>query len=262
MKNFYFRRYIPLAAAAAVLFASFFLPNIVAGVLDARRIHNSIVVDAQSISFDTVPHLSLTERIAFAASPNTDVMSITTGQVMGAEMAESAALREITEFFSRGEFIFAFDDCVVESGGASFVIDSEDPSVNMIIWEFRVVDRQSNEITVTIDDETGIILRLLYYRRSESIRAGESDGGSSLYMFGDDVVPAPGLSDDEMRGDALLLVDMMAEYYGQPVGLGDYQLSGNIAYYRADMRGGGLGSPAIFLYGVVRATGFTMNERV
>ena len=259
MKNFRFKRFIPLAAAAAVLFASFFLPNIVAGMIDARRFNNSIVVDAQSISFDTVPELSLPERIALAASPNTDILAVTTGQTMGTEMAESTAIREITKFFQGGAFIFAFDECIVEGGSASFVIDSGDPSVNMIIWEFKIVDRQSNEVTVTIDDETGMILRLLYQRRSESLQPGESADMGAFAASNGDYASAPGMSDDEMYANALRLCEMMTEYYGRSVGLGDYQLSGNIAYYRADMRGGG---PVIYMYGVVRTTGFTVNERV
>jgi len=51
----------------------------------------------------------------------------------------------------------------------------------------------------------------------------------------------------------------MTAYYGFDVELADYQFSGSLSYYKAEIIDGGLVVP---MYGVVRATGFTINERV
>ena len=239
------RHYLLPAAAALGLIGSFLLPNAVAGVMDARRLDNLLIVDAQSISFDADPELSLPGRIALAVSPNTEVLALTTGQVMELESAESRAITELVRFFSDGPIAVTIGECTVESGSAAFVIDSEDPAVNMIIWEFRVLDQYKNEATVTIDDETGVILKLIYQLRDSSLFHEELSGD--------------GVSGDNMRDAALWLSEMMTAYYGLPVRLGDYQLSGSLVYYRVDLYGGGLIIP---MYGVVRANSFTMNERI
>ena len=242
-----FRRYLPLAAAALGLLGSFFLPSAVAGVMDARRLDNLIIIDAQSISFDAIPELSLPERIALVSSPNTEILPLATGQVMEKETAEVRAVRELARFFRGGSFEFAADESRVEAGSAAFVIDSEDPSANMIIWEFKILDRHTNEATVTIDDETGMILKLIYQQDSES---------TEPKMINNDDVNGSG---DNMHRAVLQLSVMLTEYYGHPVDIGDYQHSVNLAYYRADLYGGG---SVVLMYGVVRAAGFTMNERL
>ena len=242
------KRYILLAAAALVLVGSFFLPNIVAGVMDTRMLNNLATIDAQSISISTDPVLGLSQRIALAASPNTELWALTTGQVMEMETAKTRAAREIARFFRGGSDEFVAGDYDVEDGSAVLVIDSEDTSVTLIMWEFKVFDRQKNEITITIDDETGMILKLIYQQGIAEPLPEESIGEK-----------ASGLSGDDLRDVALRLTEMMTAYYGLTIRLGDYQLGNNLAYYRADIYSGG---PITPMYGVVRATGFTMNERV
>ena len=241
------RRYLPLAAAALGLIGSFFLPSAVAGVMDARRLDNLIIIDAQSISIDAVPELSLPERIALVSSPNTEIMPLATGQAMEKETAEVRAVRELARFFRGGPFEFIADESIVEAGSAAFVIDSEDPYANMIIWEFKILDRHTNEATVTIDDETGMILKLIYQNANNPsellIPSGDSMNGS----------------EDNIYEYVLQLSELMTAYYGHYVDIGDYQHSVNLAYYRADLHGSG---PVVLMYGVVRAAGFTMNERL
>ena len=241
------RRGIFPAAAALCLIGSFLMPNAVAEVTDARRLDSLVIVEAQSINIDADLKLSLPERIALAASPYMETLALTTGQMLTVETAGAGAIREIEKFFSGGPFEFTNEGCKVEYSAVLLMADSEDPSANMIVWEFKLFDRNENEVNVTIDDETGMILKLIYRQGGEPVdregAAGESAVGS-IY--------------DEMHNAALYLSEMMAEYYGLRVRLGDYELGVNIAYYRADMTGGGITAP---MYGVIRANGFTMNER-
>ena len=241
------RRYLLWTAVAIGLVGSFLLPNAVVGYADSRRLDNLIIIEAQSIISSDDPELSLPRRIALAASPNTEVLVLATGQVMEREAAESRAIRELSRFLSNSPFEFDTDECAIEEGAAGFVIDSEDPLLNMITWEFRIVDRNATEATVMIDDETGTLLKLIY-RSGSSIIVTDGSAGED----------APGAPGEGMYDTALRLSDMMTEYYGVQVGLGDYQLGGNMAYYMAYMVSGYYAVP---LYGVVRTTGFTMNER-
>ena len=242
------RHYLLLAAVALGLVGSFLLPNAVAGFMDARRLDNLIVIDAQSIEFDADPELTLQKRIALEASSNTQVLVLATGQTMERETAEKRAVQELSKFFTDSPFEFNADECVVEEGSAAFVINSVDPTESMITWEFRILDQRANETTVTIDDETGVILKIIYR---------QGDGAPKTEGLADDGVY--GMTAEETYAATLRLSEMMTTYYGLPVGLGDYQFVGNIAYYMASMYSGYYVTP---LYGVVRATGFSMNERL
>ena len=242
------KRYILLAAAGLVLVGSFFLPNFVAGVMDTRMLDSLATIDAQSISISTEPVLGLSQRIALAASPNTEMWALTTGQVMEIETAKTRVVHEIARFFRGDSFEFVAGDYDVEDGSAVLVIDSEDTSITLIMWEFKVFDRQKNEMTITIDDETGMILKLIYQQGIAEPLPEESTGEEAF-----------GLVNGDLHDVALRLTEMMTAYYGLTIRLGDYQLGNDLAYYRADIYSGG---PVTLMYGVVRVTGFTMNERV
>jgi len=233
--------------AALLLVASFFLPNAVAGVTDLRRLNNLIVIDSQSISFDSAPDLSLPERIELFASPNSELLALKTGNAMDSDAAESRAIRELARFFRDSPFEFDFQEYVVDTGTASLVIDTGMPVVNMVIWEFEMYDPYGTAATVTIDDETGLLIKLVYRRRGV---------WTSLDEMGNNI--GFRTTDEELLAKALSLSELMESYYGMPVALGDYQYSGNLAFYRADLTGA---DSVIPMYGVVRASSFSMNER-
>jgi hypothetical protein len=242
------RRNIVLVAAALLLISSFLLPNAVAGITDARRLDNLVMIDSQTVSFDAVPALSLPERIELVANSNTEHMALRTGSVMNLESAESRAIRELMRFFRGGPFEFDPHEYTVEESAAVFIIDPEMPTVNMRVWELTLSDVFDNLVTVTLDDETGMIVKIIY---RQGRRNQDADGINNAS-------PA-GRLDEELQAKASRLAEMMAAYYGMRVTLVDYELSGSMSYYRADISGNGRTIPT---YGVVRATSFTMNERV
>ena len=237
-----------LGAAALGLIGGFFLPNAVAGIMDTRRLDAVVSVDALSISLDVEPVLSLPRRIALAASPHTETLGLSAGQGMEAETAKAVAVRELARLCSGTVFESAENGYVVENASVVLVIDSNNPSISLIIWEFRIIDQYMSEAIVTLDDETGMILKLIYRYRGGTGAQQESAGESFPSLYGGDMSEA-----------AQELVEMLSEYYGIAVSLGDYQLIGNIAYYRADMHSGSLLIP---MYGIIRTTGFTFNERI
>ena len=242
-----FRRYITPVVVTLALIGSFFLPNAVAGVMDSGRLDNLIIIDAQSIVPGADNELSLPKRIALASS-YAEMLPLATGQVMEMETAQTRAVREITKLFSEGLFEFITEGYAVTDGAASLIIDTEDPTVNMIVWEFRILDRNANEVIVTIDDETGVILKLIYRRENGALNSGGSSD--------EDIA---GLFNDEMYDVAMWLSEMMNDYYGMPVMLSDYHFSGAIAYYMVEMNNGNMITQ---MYGVVRSNSFTINERL
>jgi hypothetical protein len=252
-------------AAATLLVFSFFLPNVAAGITDSRRLNNLAMIDSQSISFDSPPELSLPERLELVASSNTELLPLSTGNVMDVEAAGNRAILEFTRFFQgmnnlgvEGFYEFDFAGCVVEEGSAAIVIDPIAPALNMIVWELTLVDPSENIATITIDDETGIILRVVYLRSRRSV--GQQLGANNLQTsneWREDSWPS-NWSEIEYRAAAQHLCDMMTEYYGFTVALADFYFSRLLAYYRADLTDD---NPTIPMYGVVRQTSFTINER-
>ena len=238
-----------LSAAALVLIGSFFLPTAVAGITDSRKLNNLITIDSQSISFNSAPELDIPERLALLASPATELLALKTGQVMSHVTVGDRVIAELGRFFRGGPFAFYYDKQIVEECAAAFLIDSENPSVNLIVWELTLSDSLGNSTNVIVDDETGTILKLIY--RWES--------GSVLFPGGINNAPNPGLSDEELSAAALSLSEMMSNYYGAAVTLADYQFSGSLAYYRADMPNG---AEVISMFGVMRSNSFTMNEKL
>jgi len=242
-------RGLVLGAAVLALLGCFFLPNVVAGITDSRRLDSLSTIDSQRVSFDSVPELSLRERIILASSSNTEVAVLRTGNVMDVTTANEVSIRELISFFHEvGPSVFDFERCKVDEATALLVIDSLIPSLYMIIWEFVFSDPYGASISVALDDETGVILRMVYKRGS----------GNPLF---EGVYPAvlPEPSDEVFYAAVLHLTELMTEYYGLPVVLADYDYGGTVAYYRADIL---FGDVAVHTYGVVRISDYTINERV
>ena len=239
------RHYLALIAAALILLGSFFLPNAVAGITDMRTLGALTMIDSQSISFDLTPELSVPERIALAASPNTEMLPVITGNSMDEKAAGNRAAHELSLFFQGDAFELDHSEMTVSEGSAALIIDTAAPEQNMIIWEFDLSDPAGNSVTVTIDDETGVIVRLIYI---------SSDWSGA--MFDSEIYRS---ADGQFFEASKILTEMMTEYFGIPVALSDYKYSGNLSYYRADIKRGGLVVP---MYGVVRAASFTINERL
>jgi len=243
------RHYLVFGAAALVLAASFFLPNAVAGVTDMRRFDNLIITDTQSISLDATPELSLIDRLALAGNTSTESLPLKTGNAMDNDAAVECVYRELERFSRLSPWKVDFGTFVAEEGAASLMIDTMIPALNMVVWDFTLTDPSDNALMVTIDDEMGVILRLVFRWRIGNLGQAGTGGSDSS---------AP--TDAELFAIASSLTEMMTDYYGQPVELADYLFSETFSYYKAEISGGR--DHAIPLYGVVRMTGFTMNERV
>jgi len=242
------KRYILLGMAVLLLVGSLFLPDAVAGVTDSRRLNNITLIDSQSIVFEALPTLSLSERLELAANPNTEMVAWKSGNKMDAEAAEERAIRELIRFFRGSTFEFNSKDFLVEDSAAVFIIDPQTPTVNLIVWELTLVDSNENIANIIIDDETGYIMKIVFRQGRPNQNAPGMNGA-----------PAATGTDEELHATALHLTELMSDYYGLSISLADYHFSGSISYYRADIRDHGRIIP---MFGVVRSSSFTMNERV
>jgi len=243
------RHYLMLGAAVLVLFASFFMPDAVAGVTDMRRFNNLIIVDSQSISVDTAPELGLLDRLAIAANTSTESLPLKTGNVMDGDAAAERVYQELERFSRQSPWEIDFSKFIVEESAASLMIDTMIPTLNIVVWDLTLIDPSENTVMVTIDDETGVILRLVVRWKTGSMALADLKASDT---------PIP--SDVELYTIAQSLTEMMTNYYGLHVELADYLFSESFSYYKAEISEGR--SNSFPMYGVIRATGFTINERV
>jgi len=262
MNNVRYVRILPsrvlLGLALAVLLAgSFFLPNLVAGVLDSRILDVPIYTETQGFSFDASPFLSVPEKIDLIANRNIETIPLKTGQSMDTDAAERKAISELTRCFSGGPLAFDYLRCSVAEGGSLFVINTADPSVNMVVWEFVLEDPSESTMKITLDDETGVIIKVIY-KRGAGAGATDSSGEQDKLPEGSATLADESIDGDELHVIALRLTEMMTKYYGLPVILSDYMLSGDLAYYKADLITSEYTVP---MYGIVKAGSFTMNEQ-
>ena len=240
------KRNLVIIAAVLLLVCGFFLPNAVVSVTDSRRLGNITMIDSQSVVHESTPTLSLPERLALAANKEAELIGWISGNVMDEVDAERKAILELNRFLRNTQFEFDFRAYTTQESTAIFIIDPEFPTVNMVVWELTIVDKEENTAIITIDDETGAILRIIF-RQEHRIQHEESAGDS----------PA-NLTEEELRANASMLVETMAEYYGLQIELADFATGRNQAYYRADVAEPGR---YVRMFGVVREAGFTMNER-
>jgi len=243
------KHYLIFGAAALVLAASFFLPDAVAGVTDMRRFDNLIIVGTQSVSFDAAPELGLLDRLLIAANTSTESLPLKTGNAMDGDAAAERAFQELERFSRLSPWETDFGSYVVEESAASLMIDTMIPAHNMVVWDLTLTDSSENTIMVTVDDEMGVILRLVVRWRAGSMNMTGAKPS-------DNTVP----SDAELYNVAQALTEMMTDYYGRPVELADYLFSESFSYYKAEISDSRIHN--IPMYGVIRANGFTMNERV
>ena len=241
------KRNLVLSAMALLLVGSFLLPNAVAGITDSSRLNNITTIDSQSIVVDSTPALSLPERIALTANPNAELLAWRSGNNMDAEAAERRAVLELARFLRGGSFVFDFHNCSVDESSAVFIIDPEIPTLSMVVWELTLVDAGENTAILTIDDETGVILKIIYKQARQN---GNGTGAGSA--------PVVSSTDENLHAAALELIGLMEEYYHLTIILADYYFRSSLSYYRADIPGH---NPVVRMFGVVRATSFTMNER-
>jgi len=242
------RRNIILITTGLLLIGSFFLPDAVAGVTDSGRLNNITLIDSQSIIFEALPKLSMPERLELVANPNTEMVVWKSGNVMDAEAAEKRAILELTRFFSGSMYNFNFKDYSVEDNVTLFIIDPQEPTVNLIVWELTLIDSNENNANIIIDDETGYIMKIVFRQ-----------GRASRNLPGVDETQPATATDEDLYAKASNLTELMSAYYGLSISLADYHYSGSISYYKAEIHDHGRIIP---MFGVVRASSFTLNERV
>lgn len=145
---------------AIILLIGFFLPHYVLGFRDRQTVGRLDVIEG-SISYEAQSDLGIIDRLKMITSAAS--IPLDNGKKLDADTAYQRALTEIDKFNSKAIIDFNFSACKLIRDSVSFYIDAADPTKNMIVWNLTIQD-EGHTISVTVDDETGILLNLNYSR--------------------------------------------------------------------------------------------------
>ncbi|MGI6005801.1 MAG: hypothetical protein ACOX88_10425 [Christensenellales bacterium] len=172
---------LTLLICLAVTAGCVLLPPVVAGMMDSRLLDHPTVEDAE----DALPvaqsgSLNILEKIKLLDEPGADkykqvttslgtgtagenAIFLETGRVMTQEQAQRRALEEVSELQGLG--VFPKIEILLhgnQTSGASFYVDKNDPTKNVIAWVFSFLRNDGGGFgLIYLDDETGKILK--YY---------------------------------------------------------------------------------------------------
>ena len=235
-----FKGIITAALTVFVVAACFFLPDTVADIQDRQTIGNLNVKDSSSISIETNPEMTLPERLNLISISNSTSVLVKNGKKLNITTSLDRAIAELNRF--SGDDAPWAADFTVDLHESLLIIDSDDPSTNMLAWRFVLTDSSGQTITLVIDDATGTIIQLIYKLNQRVVIVPEKNAG--LYA--------------EFYETAATLCRLMTGYYGVTVTLAEFELLGSLGFYKAELWESGTATP---MFGIVQSDGFSINDR-
>ncbi len=162
---------IPAAVLLTVLILTggFFLPTLVLKYKDRQTIGELKITDGSSVSYETKSELKTIDRLNIIT--NGGMLEVDNGKNMNADKAFQSALTELAIFEDKGVLEVDRATSRLMRYDVMFLIDSADPSKNMIVWYIFIQD-EIRDIHVAVDDETGILLTLDYNLNKQALKDG------------------------------------------------------------------------------------------
>lgn len=234
------RLLIPAAIVltALTLAGCFFLPSFMSRLKDKQTVGMLSITDSRGVSFETKFQLQMIDRLKMTA--NVDHIRLDNGKNMDVDAAFQAALSELGKFNSEDIMALDLAACRLSKHSVNFLIDSADPSKNLIIWSLYIQD-DTHTVIAAIDDETGKILSLQY--------------DVSLIAYKKEMLPsaAPGMAkpfDTEIIGQTL------ADYYELTLVRAELLKSDRYLNVMCELSDG---QNTVALYVIITGTGFSVT---
>ena len=222
--------------------ACLFLPDTVAGIQDTQTIGKLDVKDSSSMSVETNPEMTLTERLNLISISNSMSVPVKNGKMFNNDTAIDRAVSELKRFSGDEGFGFDFTDVTIDLLETLLIIDSDDPSINMLAWRLILSDNSRGTITLVIDDATGTIIQLIFKLNISTLVGSDKDTSLS----------------SEFYQSVTNLCHLMTDYYDTAVRLAEYELLGSRGYYKAEIWDGGAATP---MFGIVQSNSFSINDK-
>jgi hypothetical protein len=167
------RLIIPIAVVLTVIILTggFFLPTLVSQFKDRQTIGELTITDGSGVSYETKSELKIIDRLKMMTEARR--VDLDNGKNMDADAAYQSALEELGKFEDRGIIALDLESCRLSELRVAFFIDSSDPSKSMIVWDLYIQNGTYN-INVAVDDETGVLLAMLFDVDKSVYKKGEA----------------------------------------------------------------------------------------
>jgi hypothetical protein len=241
---------IPAAVllTALILAGGFFLPTFALQYKDRQTIGELKITDGSGVSYETKSELKTIDRLKLFT--NAGMVGLDNGKNMDADKAFQSALTELGKLADMGVVELDRESCRLGKYGVVFLIDSADPSKNMIAWNLFIED-ESRFIGVVIDDETGMLLALDYNMNDLAYKKGTTIITPSVFALESTAGPSSeGATVMELIGQAL------ADYYGLTFVSSEPQKTDYYARYTFELSDG---QESVLLSVTFTYTGFSVS---
>ena len=230
------------ALTIVIMAACFFLPDTVAGIQDTQAIGKLNIEDSNSISVETNPEMTLSERLTLISISNSLSVPVKNGKKLNIVTSFDRVVADLKSVFVEDGLGFDFDKVTVDLQETLLIIDADDPSINMLVWRFVLQSPSGETITLVMDDETGTILQLIYKFNQNSLIVSDK---------------RPNLS-AEFNEIGITLSQLLTDYYGVTVTLSEFELLGSLGFYKAELWESGLAIP---MFGIIQNGSISINDR-
>lgn len=184
-------------AAVLLMVGGFLLPSIVSGIRDRQTLNKIDTIASETVNFDVQARLSLIEKITMNRY-SYDGIYLETGRYLDIDSAIRRGLSELSYFLAPFQMDFNTASCTTESCEPVFILNSSDPSKNMIVWQLGITDSAGAFVSLTLDDESGKLLSLAYIENADAVYKNDSG-----------VLPSP---------DIQAIAELLTEYWSLDIG--------------------------------------------
>jgi hypothetical protein len=146
---------------ALILVGGFFLPSYISGMKDRQTMDRLSVIDSQAVSVEAKSTLSIAERLQLRVSAAS--VYLDNGKNMDSQTAYSQAVTELDKFSSLMGLDYKSDTFQLDNSHVEFLVDSADPSKNLVVWNIAVSNDDGCGFIASVDDETGKLLSIYYF---------------------------------------------------------------------------------------------------
>jgi hypothetical protein len=158
------RRYLVPAVVfvtALILVGSFFLPSYILALKDGKTLGKLGVTESQAVNFESKPELGIIDRLRMKV--NSARLELDNGKNMDPQTAYQCVIGELEKFSTGVGLDYDFSTWEMDRYSVEFLIDSSDPSKNLIAWDITINDDEGHMLVASVDDETGVLLSFYQY---------------------------------------------------------------------------------------------------
>lgn len=203
---------ITVVLTVIILTSGFFLPTLVSQFKDRQTFGELTITDGSGVSYETKSELKIIDRLKMMTEARR--VDLDNGKNMDADTAYQSALEELGKFTGSGIIALDLESCRLSELRVAFFIDSSDPSKSMIVWDLYI-QNGTYSITVAIDDETGLLLAMLFDVDKSVYKKGEA-AIALPFVIEYDAASEPSAEDSAAaeQSYAEQIGKALADYYG------------------------------------------------